>query len=288
VRVRSIVTLSFLLVGLQTTAFAQSADEPPPPPPAATGETDAIAGEHMTMPAKRALLHVALEINLSSNAVFKPFSISPDIWYGVNDKLTVGLVHSFAGETGIMGGFGSALCLSGDKNGCSNVYNNVGLDLRYHLSSGGKFLVVGDGGLFANSLSPFQLALKLGLVARYRPSPTSKLAIDLAPNLLLGITQRDGDAMAGGSANKEVFAIPATLLYSVKPQLALAVQVGLVLPLEDASNLFFIPLSLGINYQINKQLSLDAAFTLLDLIGGSKLATGADTRSFTIGVGYAL
>lgn len=286
-RVRSIVTLSMLL-GLQAKAFAQSADEPPPPPPAATGAADAMAGEHLTMPAKRALLHVALEISLSSNAVFKPFSIAPDIWYGVNDKLTVGLVHSFAGETGIMGGVGSALCLSGTSGGCAHPYNNVGLDLRYALSSGGKFLVVGDGGLFANSFDPFQLALKLGIVARYRPSPTSKLAIDLAPNLFLGVTNRDGDIMAGGGANKEVFAVPATLLYSVKPELALAVQVGLVLPLEDTDKVFFIPLSLGINYQINKQLSVDAAFSLVDLIGGSALKTGFDTRTFTIGVGYAL
>jgi hypothetical protein len=277
-----------LILALQTAARAQPTDEPPPAPSGAT-ETS-LSGEHLTLPPKRLFLHALVEMNLSKDNAFSPFSIAPDLYYGVNEKLTLGLIHSVLGATGIMGGVGSSLCLSGSSNGCGDVYNGVGLDARYALSQG-KFIVAADGGLYINNIDPFQMAVKLGLVTRYRPSPTSKLAIDIVPNLFIGLTERDGgSAMAGVTlvSNKEVATIPVTLLYSVKPNVALAIQSGLVLPLSDTDKTYFVPLSIGANFQINKQLSIDAAFTLIHLVGGSSFAGGFDDRTFTLGAGYAL
>ena len=255
--------------------------EEPPAAPEATATV--AAAETETMPAKRALVHVNLEINFSAAAAFKPFSIAPDIWYGVSDKFTVGLVHSFVGETGIMGGFGSGICLSGNANGCDGVYGNAGLDARYQIKTG-TFGVAFDGGLFANDLSPLVLAGKAGVVGRWRPSAKSKLAVDIAPNLFFGLTEREG-----AQANKEVLTMPATLMYGVTPKVVAAFQVGLVLPFEQAGDNYFVPVSVGGNYMLNKRASVDAAFTFLHLAGGGNVgATGADSRTFTIGGGYAL
>ena len=49
-----------------------------------------------------------IDVNMSADAVGKPFSIAPDIYYGVSDKLSVGLTH----DTG--------LCLAGEENGCAD------------------------------------------------------------------------------------------------------------------------------------------------------------------------
>ena len=257
------------------------AEEPETPPAESTAAVS--AGEHEIMPAKRALVHVLVEMNLSADAAFKPFSIAPDLWYGVSDKLTVGLVHSFLAQTGIMGGFGSSLCLAGAANGCDGVYGNVGVDARYQIKDGG-FSVAVDTGLFVQDFDPFQLAGKLGIIGRWRPSPTSKLAVDIAPNLFFGLTEREG-----AQANKEVLTMPATLMYGVTPKVAAAFQVGLVLPFEQAGDNYFVPVSVGGNYMLNKRASVDAAFTFLHLAGGGNVgATGADSRTFTIGGGYAL
>jgi hypothetical protein len=278
--VRNALVMMVLLWPL--TALAEE-----PETPAAESTASVAAGEHEIMPAKRALVHVLVEMNLSTDAAFKPFSIAPDLWYGVSDKLTVGLVHSFLGQTGIMGGFGSSLCLAGDANGCDGIYGNVGVDVRYQVKDGG-FSVAVDTGLFVVDFDPFQLAGKLGIIGRWRPSPTSKLAVDIAPNMFFGFTGRDGGGAVMATANKEVLTVPATLLYGINAKLALALQAGLVLPFEKAGDNFFVPLSVGADYMLSKRTSIDAAFTLLAITGGNAVAqTGADARTFTLGAGYA-
>jgi len=264
--------------------LAARADEPPAP---ADAPAASVAGEHETMPPKRALVHVMIEMNLSADAAFKPFSIAPDLWYGQSDKLTIGLVHSFLGKTGIMGGFGSSLCLAGASGGCQGVYNNVGVDARYQLKDGG-FGIAFDGGLFVQDFDPFQLALKLGIVGRWRPQPTSKLAVDISPNMFFGLTGRDGGGGMGDVANKEVLTLPATLLYAAKPKLALAFQLGFVVPFENAGTTFFIPVSFGADYMLSKRTSIDGAFTVLHLAAGDDAGgKGFDVRTFTLGGGYA-
>jgi hypothetical protein len=262
------------------------ADEPPEKAPAVT--TGVQVGERLTMPAKRLFLHANIEMEMSKGAAGKAISLSPDVFYGVNEKLTVGLVHSFQATTGFMGGSGSSLCLIGDL--CGDVYNGFGLDARYQLKSG-KVSIAGNAGIQALNIDPFQLLLKLGVVGRWRPSPTSKLAVDFQPAVFFGITEREPAVPMMGvvvQTNKEIVAVPATLLYAIKPNISLALQTGVILPLDDPGARFLIPASLGASYWVNNQITIDAAFTLFALAGGSDIGnTGVDGRTLTIGGGYA-
>lgn len=253
-------------------------------PPAPAEMTGASAGERMTMPAKRLALRTHLEINLSDGSAFEPVSVAPDAWYGINDDLTIGVVHSAAAASGVMGGVGSSLCLTGTSGGCADVYRGLGVDARYHLRQG-KIALAANGGLYINRLDPFQLAIKLGAIARWRPSPSSKLAIDAAPNLFIGLTERDATATQPG--NTEVLSLPISAVYDLRPKLSLAAQTGLVLPFTDTADRFAIPLSLGVGYQLSYRISLDAAFSLPALIGGDAVANGFDARTITLGGGYA-
>ena len=71
----------------------------------------------------RLLLSGFVEIGLNNGAAFKPISITPDIWYGVTDEITAGLVHSGTGLSGFLGSQGDALCLTGTDNGCAKFYD---------------------------------------------------------------------------------------------------------------------------------------------------------------------
>ncbi|HWO18856.1 MAG TPA: hypothetical protein VNO30_08770 [Kofleriaceae bacterium] len=255
-------------------------DEPPPPPTAKPEEGP--MGERVVLPAKRLYGRALLEFELSKDTAFDPVSLTPDIYYGVSADFTVGLVHSSLGATGIIGAAGDSLCFT---ESCSGVYRNFGLDGRYSFTSG-KFALAANFGLYAGELDPFRLALKLGIVGRYRPSPTSKLAVDFAPALFIGITEREPE-MLGQLGNKEVFVVPLTVLYTVAPRVTALVQTGLAIPFEAAGDAYFVPLSLGASYAINKQISVEGAFSFLHLLGGDALLTGADARSLTIGGGYA-
>jgi hypothetical protein len=275
------------MLGLLGFASTAAADEPTTPPPDA-GATASV-GERVTVPSKRLFVHAELglfDVNGGPDAV----GLSPDIYYGLNDKVTIGLIHSFSGATGIIGEPRSSLCIAGD--GCDKVYNNVGLDLRYTFASGST-TIAGVGGLYAIHLSdPTQFGLKLGAVIHWRSKPDSKLAIDFTPNVLIGLTKRDGAADMMGNVivagEKEILYVPATIWYSIGKKLAIAGQLALDLPVEDAGDQYILGLAAGLNYRVNNQFSVDFAVALPFITSGDQIGvSGADVRSFTIGGGYA-
>lgn len=278
-------------------ARAQPAVDPASPPPDITAPTsDPIpaaeaplfggdAVEQLTLPRGRLVLEGFLEINLSDGAVFKPFSITPDLWYGATPEITVGLIHSTRGATGFIGGFGDALCLVGEDNGCGELYPGFGVDVRYPVKTG-QLSWAADGGLFFRSLDPVQLAVKLGAVARYRHS--DKIVIEASPNLFIGLTNREPEAMGlvVAATNGEVLNLPVTGLYEVAPKISVSLQLGVVLPFQNTGDFYAIPLSIGGHYVVDQSLAVNAAFSLPVLIGGSD-AAGVDIRSLTLGGTYA-
>jgi hypothetical protein len=276
--IRNLVVLG--LVGAPAAAFAQSAGFSASTTDGTSGSVSGVEGagqptgpDQLVMPKGKLLIDAFVEINLSKELAFKPVSISPDIWYGVTDDLTLGLVHSTIGAAGVIGGAGDALCITGSSNGCESVYPGVGIDVRYRLK--GAWAV--DGGLFVNDFDPFALALKIGLVGRHRIG--EKFALEVQPNLFIGITERD--------TNKELLAIPVTAGFAVMPQLTAYAQLALITPFESAGDLWLLAASLGARYRVSDHLDLGLAFSLPFLAGGPDGA-GFDARTVTLGVSYAL
>lgn len=237
---------------------------------------------HLTLPPGRWMVNAVVAANLSSGAEFKPVSLSPDVWYGATDTLSLGLIHSGQGKTGFIGGVGDSICVTGSSNGCSKFYNSVEVDGRYQVTRG-PVVVAANLGLGFRSLSPLQLAAKLGAVGRWQ---RGGLAIEAAPALILGLTNREA-VTVGAASNKEVLALPVTALYSVKPSVAVSLQSGVLLPFEDPGRTYAVPISLGVQYRVSEPFHLTLAVSFIDLIGGSA-AAGTDLRSLTVGGSYAL
>jgi hypothetical protein len=236
--------------------------------------------DRFTLPKGKLLLDAFVEMNLSKDQAFKPVSISPDLWYGVNDDVTIGLVHSGIGATGFLEANGNSLCITGSSNGCGHVYNNVGLDGRIRIA---KPWAV-DVGLYITSISdPFQLAAKLGIDGRWT---WNKLALELQPSFFLGLTNREpmSTGMVVIATNTETLYVPATLSYLVAPKLDLALQAGLVLPFTKTSDTWAIPLAIAARYAVSPKFGLGLAFTFPDLIGGT---SSADARTLLLGGSYA-
>ena len=247
---------------------------------AASAQTSEQVSEErqMTLPMGRALVETFAEISLSQDDVGQPISLAPDIWYGVSEILTIGLVNSGRGATGLLGDTGNGLCLTGSDNECPKVYNSVGVDGRYHFYRKGEITAAADGGLYARSIDPFALALKFGAVGRWQED---KLAVEIDPSLFVGLTQRN-------VGYKENFFLPMTALYELSPKLGLAGQLGIGLPFENTGDTYQVGISIGAQYTVSDQLFADAAFSLPALLGGDLITNGFDARTFTLGVGYAL
>jgi hypothetical protein len=251
-----------------------------------TARADTEPTAQLTLPKGRVLLDAFLEINLSDGRAGKPISLSPDVWYGATDDLTVGLVHSGLGTTGFIGGFGfgfrgDALCLTGDDNGCDGVYTGAGLEVRYRLKPR-EFAWAVNGGLYALDFDPLQLAVKLGVVGRWEQG---KLAVEFAPNVFLGVTNRDV-TMDVLRPNGETLFVPATAFYTVAPKIAVALQLGLVLPFEHIGDTYQVPVSISGHYELDDSVGLNLAFSLPRLVAGSA-PDGIDVRSITLGGTYA-
>jgi hypothetical protein len=230
--------------------------------------------EQLTLAAGKLTLNAFVEINLSKSAAFKPVSLTPDLWYGATDDLTVGLVHSSLGATGFLGGVGNSLCLTGASNGCAHLYTDVGADVRYRLVAP---LSV-DGGLFILDIdNPFWLALKVGLDGRWR---FDRLTVEATPSVFFGLTNRS-------LGNKDVLSVPLTGSYDVTGEIMVSVQTGVQLRFEQTSDNYRIPLSLAGRYQLTPALGLGLAFTMPALIAPSRTVHGFEARTLMLGGTYA-
>jgi hypothetical protein len=279
-------TIVGVVLGMLFAARAHAQPDPDSetkPLDAAAAAAGGEGGEQLTLQKGRLVVNAYLGIGLSDGATFKPISLSPDIWYGVTDDITAGLVHSAVGTTGFIGGVGQSLCLTGTDNLCPELYRNVGLEGRYRLKMGSIALAV-DGGVYALQIQdPRLIDVKLGAVGRWHQGP---LAVEAAPSLFIGITNRSVD-VGGVSAttNPDILYLPGTALYTLSPMITLAAQIGFVLPLESTGDTYAIPLSVGAFFHVNDQLNVTAAFSLPRLIAAS--SGGIDARSLTLGGSYA-
>jgi hypothetical protein len=263
-------------------APAHAQPEPDSEAKPAAGATADGEGAQLTLPKGRLLLVAFQETNLSSGAVFKPVSISPDVWYGVTDDITAGLVHSAVGMTGVIGGTGTSLCLTGSDNLCRSFYPNVGFAARYKLQNG-PLSYAAAGGLFVlDTNDPLLVGLKAGGVARWQKD---KLAIEAEPSLYLGVTNRSVET-AGVSAtvNRDVLTLPATGLFAINPKLTATGQVALTLPIEDAGDFYTVSLSAGGHYRLNDSITVTAALSFPKLLANGG---GIDSRTLTLGGTYA-
>jgi hypothetical protein len=229
----------------------------------------------MTLPEGRVLVQGFIQMSLSSELVLKPVSLSPDVWYGLTEDLSIGLAHSSSGSGGFYGGSNNSLCLTGENNGCPEVYHNAALLGRYSLLDTGVGLAA-QGGLVVSNLDPLFLGVQLGVVGRWEMAP---IAVVFQPSIYLGISERE-------AGNTEALALPVAAMFDVMPELAVGLQTGVALRFDDIGNTWVVPVSLGGRYAIMPGVWAELVFSLPAVVQGADTETGAfDTRTLTLGGG---
>jgi hypothetical protein len=273
------ICLATFAIALASPALAQD-DEAAD----ATVTSDASAAR-MTLPEQQLYIQAFLPMNLSTDAAFKPVSFAPDIWFGVNSDLTVGLTHSRHAADGFFGGPSAGLCFQAEEDGCIDPVNGTGLQGRYQIPVDKVPVpLAAEAGLFVGGLDPFALALKLGVVGR---KDLNKLTALFGLNLFFGLTSRTIDDGMGTevTTNGETINLPITVMYAVTPELSLGGQTGAVLPLQNTADTYAIPLAVGGRYMVSSKIHADLIFSLPALVTGAEVS-GFDVRVLTLGGGY--
>jgi len=207
-----------------------------------------------------------LGVNMTKELGGDPLTLAPDVWYGVNEKLAVGLLHSNWGLTGFTGQ-GPSLCLSGDLCG-DKLYRGGGLVARYELNPG---LAVDGGVLFDTGGSDTLLALKVGVTGMIPPGP---LMVMYAPNIFIGANKRD-------SGDKEQLNVPVFAAMPVNEQVMAGVQTGITGtgPLSDFGDFYSVPVAVAGIYNLAPNMAVGGAFTFANLAGQN---SSADFRALNI------
>lgn len=264
-------------VGVEGGVSVEGEAEITPPPETMPEEEMEGGAPGLTTPAGKIKVSVGLGVNLSKESVAKPITITPDIFYGVSDKLEVGLAHSGYAITGFWGdsSLGGGLCLTGEENGCGKLYDGpVGLLARFGVMDGPTQLAVDAGLVIAQLSDPMLMGLKVGVRGRHM---AGNLIIGFAPNIYIGVTERD--------FNKEQLNIPVEIGFMVNEQLGVGLQTGLSGPLDGLGDFYRIPLSIGGAFMVNDNLSVGAAFTL-HRVAGFEGPGAADIRGLNLWVDW--
>jgi hypothetical protein len=225
-------------------------------------------------------------VGMSSGAAGKPISIVPNVYYGVNDQLTVGLASNPISEI-FQNVAGQGLCLSGEADGCGKLYNNVSLDGLYSFSRSGTMDVAAHAGLDTAFGENTLLGLRAGVKGKMLAGP---LVLVFDPSLTFGLNHRDD------SLNKEVLSLPVRVGFMATPQLNVGLSVAFLTLINPPSpvgvgDIYQVPVGLGGTFALNDMLHLRAQFTL-DTLGSASNSLGmagrADARTFSLGAVYRM
>lgn len=221
-----------------------------------------------------------VNINMSADAVGKPISLAPSIWYGITDKLSIGLTHD-GGTTGwsprpgvrvttvdILGTIetnvaGAGICVTGKDGNCSKPYDNVGADVLIGLASG-KLGAAAHVGVDILSIDEMTIGARLGVLGRF--ALASKFALVFDPRVQIAATDRD---FTGDSVD-----VPLWVWFDPSPTLGLYLHTGITGPFDGFGDSFNVPVGVGASIRAGAKLTLGADFHFSNLLGKGSSADG--------------
>jgi hypothetical protein len=252
---------------LSAPAFADDEDVPP--------VSRAPDGQYAVMrgvqgPAGMLSARILLDINLSTDLAGKPVSLAPDLYYSATDRLQFGLLHE--GPMGWQAKPGVGLCLTGENNGCPEVYDNVGFDVMYGVAFG-EFHMSTHTSLFLNQFDPLAMSLAIGAASKLHLG--TRFALLLDPKIAIALTERD--------TIDDAIYIPLELQLQAGASTTLKLLTGLSGGLSTFGDTYEIPLGIGVLQNLTRHFDLGIRFSFDNLLGHQAPDVGGtDTRSLAL------
>jgi hypothetical protein len=209
--------------------------------PVSTMAVVPLTARRLVLGAGQAAAQVFVKINMSKDAEGEPTTITPDLYFGATDYLTVGLVHTSPLGWQTPGFTPSALCVTGKDHGCPKVYNNLGLD-ALGLILPGPVELVGHARFNFAQLDPFRINLLLGFEAKLR---LPWFSVVTYPSIQIGLNKRSDLNGPTPDGNKEVIYLPAEVIVQVTPMLAAFGQAAIYSQAQHFGDHYRIPLGVA-------------------------------------------
>jgi hypothetical protein len=267
-KIQRVCLIGSVLSAIAAPAWADVEEDVPPVTSAPDGQYSVVRG--VQGPAGMVSARILLDFNLSTDNGGKPISLAPDIYYSVTDRLQIGLLHQ--GPMGWQARPGVGICLTGEDNGCPEVYDNVGFDLMYGLAFE-KLHMSAHGSLFINSFDPTLASLAFGFAGKAHFSP--RIALYFDPKIAIAVTERD--------IQEDAVHVPLELQFQVGAPNTLKLLTGVTGPLDGFGDFYQIPVGIGFMRNLSEHFDLGARFSFDNLLGNQpENVDAADTRSLAV------
>lgn len=209
------------------------------------------------------LARLAIEANLERRKLARPLSYAPDLWVGVTERLTVGLIHSSRSVDRIAAG--ASFCVRELAGRCEHVYRGGGVDVRWAW----RPQIAWRARLLLRDVDPAKPAVAVGALVR---TTRGRWSITTDPYLRVGLGNRE-------AGNRDALVVPVWLGVRLGGSVELAVHTGIDGDLAVWRDGWHIPLGLGVEVTPSRAIAfgIEAGFT--SLLGPQN--TG-DQRSVTV------
>ena len=283
-RTSMLSALAFAIATVGVTFSARAQLEPAPADPAvmpADPTAATMGGPELTsiMQAPGTFaIRVPVAINLSKSSAGEPIMVPLDLYYGVNDNLTLGLSHSEGVVPAVMhygGRFANGLCLNGEDAGCGKVYDNLGVDALFGLMRGVLQLAF-HGGLDIRSIDASFFAARLGVL--FQAPLATNIAIVTDPRFSLGLNKRD-------LGNEDYLTLPLAVQFWLSPTTRLAARTMITGPLDAYSDFYRGALGVFAGIGLSDMVEGMVSFDFTNLYGKG---SSADGRVLMVGVSFGM
>jgi hypothetical protein len=221
-------------------------------------------------PAGMLAARIVLGINMSADLAGKPISLAPDLYYSVSDKLQLGLLHE--GPMGWQMKPGLGLCLTGEDNGCPEVYDNVGFDVMYGVSFGEVHLSTHTS-LFLGPFDPLAASLAVGIAGKARLGTKVGLLFD--PKIAIALSERE--------IYDDAVYIPLELQLQAGKGTTLKLLTGLTGELSRFGDTYEIPIGFGLLQNLTEHFDIGLRFSFDNLLGHETTGVSrTDERSLAL------
>jgi hypothetical protein len=267
--------LSLLLVTMFVPALAGAQTEPTPTaeataaPPAGdplAKENWPLSGVDRPLGLSAGMLQVDFKTltNMSKELVGKPFAMPLGILYGITNELQAAVLHT------------TGLCLSGEENGCTKVYNDLSLQILFSLfGRGSSFETATWAQINFSNFDAGTMNLQVGGAFNW-VTGGGNVAVLAYPNVGLGLNKRD-------AGNKEYLAAPVYAYFRAHPQVAPYLATGLgASALDGFGDAWNVPAGVGVLVGINTMIDVGAEFDLLNPFHAPDGVGAADARALYV------
>jgi hypothetical protein len=194
---------------------------------------------------------LSVEADVSKRAGGEPWSLAPDLSYGLTDALTVGIVHSARALSLVDSGLG--LCLSGHD--CRGIYDDATLDSRYRFLERDGFNLAARVRFTSHSFDPWKPSLRVGGLFKWHHG---RFAVLTDPQLQLGLANRE-------RGNRDWLRLPLWLEIQPMRHVLVALRTGVEGELATWHDTFLVAGALDLTVRIRPDVdgSLTVGFPAL-------------------------